>query len=148
MATLGIWPSSGLPCHRSVPEDGCARPVRMRSRVDLPQPEGSKQSHDLAWFDDQIGESDDLNPRAIGLRIRLLHADGFDNRLDGSRFTHRVAQANTLPLLYTICAEAESPFLCNHLFTVEIRTTLVQAAKVSSAKAAKGWGRRSLNSAR
>src|ERR1019366_4545814 len=44
IATLGIWPSSGLPCHKSVPDDGCASPVSMRNSVDLPQPEGPSRA--------------------------------------------------------------------------------------------------------
>ena len=40
MATLGVCPFRGLPCHRSVPDDGCDSPVRIRRSVDFPQPEG------------------------------------------------------------------------------------------------------------
>ena len=40
METLGIWPSIGLPCHNTSPDDGLERPVNMRSSVDFPEPDG------------------------------------------------------------------------------------------------------------
>src|SRR5258706_14337062 len=43
-ATFGIcWPS-GEPCHSTSPAEGRARPARMRSRVDLPDPEGPSRA--------------------------------------------------------------------------------------------------------
>src|SRR5215467_4252457 len=44
MATLGSWPSSGLPCQESIPADGCDKPLRIRRRVDFPQPEGPSKA--------------------------------------------------------------------------------------------------------
>ena len=80
MATLGIWPSSGLPCHKSVPEDGCESPVNMRSRVDLPQPDGPSKAMIFPDSMTRFVKPDDLNSGSIRLRIGLLNADRFDDR--------------------------------------------------------------------
>ena len=74
MATLGVWPSSGLPCHNSVPDEGCESPVRMRSSVDLPQPDGPSKAMIFPGSIDEIRQPDDLNARPIRLRIGLLNA--------------------------------------------------------------------------
>ena len=39
----------------------------------------AEQSNDLPWLNREIGQPDHLNPRAIGLRVGFLHADGFDD---------------------------------------------------------------------
>ena len=41
MATLGHGPER-LAVPKTSPEQGCERPVSIRSRVDLPEPEGPK----------------------------------------------------------------------------------------------------------
>ena len=40
IATFGHGPTTGWPCHSTCPDEGGARPERMRRIVDLPEPEG------------------------------------------------------------------------------------------------------------
>ena len=44
MATFGDSSPSGLPCQNTAPDEGCESPLRMRSSVDLPQPEAPSKA--------------------------------------------------------------------------------------------------------
>jgi hypothetical protein len=43
MATLGGSFPTGLPCHRTSPDEGVERPVNIRKNVDFPEPEGPRR---------------------------------------------------------------------------------------------------------
>src|SRR5262249_22402028 len=94
---------------------------------------GSEQRDDFAGLDGEIGHPDDLNTCAVGLRIRLLDADGLDDR-----FAH-----DELPsFLYTKFCEAQSRD--RHLHGINIweitrRRILPRAAEEMAA----AYGRRS-----
>ena len=70
----------GWPCHSTSPEEGLLRPVSMRSRVDLPEPEGPSRAMILpAHF--EVGGRDDLNTVAVGLEIILFDGPSANDRI-------------------------------------------------------------------
>ena len=66
------------------------RPVSMRSKVDLPEPEGPSRAMILPGFDGKVGGRDDLDAISVGLRVVFFDGAGFNDRVGQGRSPERV----------------------------------------------------------
>ena len=93
----------------AVPQQGSRRRLRKSGQHaqqrGLAAARGPQQGNDLPRFDREIGQPDDLNPRSVGLRIRLLNPYGFDDRfscrLQSAVRIVRLVIASLTPILPT-----------------------------------------------
>ena len=70
----------GLPCQKTSPADGRESPASMRSRVDLPEPEGPSRATISPLHNRQVSGRDHLDAIFAGLSVVLLNLLGTDDR--------------------------------------------------------------------
>ena len=76
METLTSAVAIGFSCQYTWPAEGAERPVSMRSRVDLPEPDGPSSATISPAHNGEVGRRDHLDAVLARLRIVLLNTFG------------------------------------------------------------------------